>query len=224
MTISAFSFRRAIGAMCFMQVQRLRTSHCEVQIKFAKNIATNFPRVSLWLVTSPVAAAEGLKERLRALVRTAGSQRKLAEIIGTSDVAISGWMRGSIPTQKTLEKIAARTGVSIEWLRDGRGSGDTQLNGFRSRISVVSPDARSTDPAKIRYTPMICGTDEEGGMSEHPAAYSPGTTDLDHLSAATLSSMIEETGADPHLAPSERSRLIRACLAALMRKTKTAKT
>jgi SOS-response transcriptional repressor LexA len=80
----------------------------------------------------------GFKERLRKLIDVAGSQRRLAEVIGKTDGAIIGWLRDSAPYASTLRQIAETTGVSLAWLRDGEGDDDAEIEAFRRRMSTPS--------------------------------------------------------------------------------------
>jgi phage repressor protein C with HTH and peptisase S24 domain len=61
------------------------------------------------------------------MVHTAGSRRRLAAIIGIKDGTIIAWEGGSMPYQRTMRQIAEKTGIPIEWLREGRGDPDEAL-------------------------------------------------------------------------------------------------
>lgn len=74
-----------------------------------------------------------LPERIAILVEKAGGQRPLARILGVADGTIIGWLGGSEPYQRTLSQIAERTGVNIDWLRDGVG--EPALEDFSRRVA-----------------------------------------------------------------------------------------
>lgn len=83
------------------------------------------------------------KERLAELIKIAGSRRAAARLMGVSDVSIMAWLGGQLPLDSKLRTIAARIGVSEEWLRNGRGNADEQLAAFRAYYSgAPSPRAR----------------------------------------------------------------------------------
>lgn len=59
------------------------------------------------------------------------------------------WEAGSVPYERTMWQIAEKTGVSIEWLRDGRGSEREQLERFRQHVREL---AVKEDPAPYHVT------------------------------------------------------------------------
>lgn len=93
--------------------------------------------------------------RLEKLVGVAGSQRKLAELVGKTAPAVNGWLKGSIPYPLTLAKIAERTGVSLDWLTEGEGHEETELGNFRRLLESGGPAKRkieriAEDPGQYR--------------------------------------------------------------------------
>ena len=65
----------------------------------------------------------GLSERLQQRMEASGlTQRELAELVSVSQPIVSHWCSGRRqPKSGHLEKLAHALGVSVDWLRDGRG-------------------------------------------------------------------------------------------------------
>lgn len=49
------------------------------------------------------------------------TQDALAERVGVTGAAVSGWLKGTIPYPKTLNKICLALGVRRDWLLHGEG-------------------------------------------------------------------------------------------------------
>jgi phage repressor protein C with HTH and peptisase S24 domain len=62
-----------------------------------------------------------------------GNQKELARIGDLSDATLINWKRGLGVRPTRLADFAARTGVPLEWLRDGRGDPDEVLAPLRNR-------------------------------------------------------------------------------------------
>lgn len=86
--------------------------------------------------------------RLSSLVQ---SRREFARIIGFSDVTVMGWEGGSEPYDRNIREVAERTGVSFEWLKDGLGDDEEELNKardhFQSRAAGIRVYSMSDLPA-----------------------------------------------------------------------------
>ncbi len=62
------------------------------------------------------------------------------------------WEAGSVPYARTFRQIAERTGVSVEWLRDGIGDEESEL--AKVRISHESPLKGQESPdSSVREDP-----------------------------------------------------------------------
>lgn len=70
---------------------------------------------------------KGFPERVKLMIKLAGSQRALARMINVKDPTIIGWLGGAEPFESTLQKISKSTGISMEWLRDGAGDEEEEL-------------------------------------------------------------------------------------------------
>lgn len=94
------------------------------------------------------------QQRVMAMVDRAGGVKQLARMLGASDTAIHGWMRGTLPFDSTFDKISDWTPISIKWLRDGDGNGEEELAkigpdlnaecGARGRLRQALKDAKMT--------------------------------------------------------------------------------
>lgn len=100
-----------------------------------------------------------LTQRLVRLVNVAQSRRAFARFVGMSDVAVMGWEGGTVPYGRTLEQIADKTGVSLSWLKSGRGNEEDQLDKFRQRLSL--------------YEHRVTGGDEGMRIAEEPGMECP---------------------------------------------------
>jgi len=80
--------------------------------------------------------ASGFNERIKRLIGAAGSQRKLAELFGVSAPTITGWAAGSEPFDSTFQRIAERTGLSYEWLVDGKGDEKAEVAKITARAGM----------------------------------------------------------------------------------------
>ena len=76
-------------------------------------------------------STDRLPERVQSLVDALRSQRALARLVDVSDGTVIGWLEGAQPYPRTLKKIAERTGVTLGWLRDGKGDMSAQLDHLR---------------------------------------------------------------------------------------------
>lgn len=68
------------------------------------------------------------------LIDAAGGRKPLARRFGVTDSAIKSWLRGSRPVEGKLLTATKKSGVSLDWLKYGRGDTDDE-------ISKVSPHA-----------------------------------------------------------------------------------
>lgn len=77
---------------------------------------------------------DSLPGRIQKLVEILGSQRALARLADVRDGTVIGWLGGSQPYEKTLRKMADRLGVSIDWLRTGKGNEQHELQTVRETL------------------------------------------------------------------------------------------
>lgn len=75
-------------------------------------------------------------DRARLLAQTAGSQRKLAALVGVSPGTVTGWIGEARPYTSTLAEIAEKTGVSLDWLAHGDGNTEAELAAFKRRLAT----------------------------------------------------------------------------------------
>lgn len=78
-------------------------------------------------------------KRIKAMRDRVGSDRKLALIIGVSPSTVGNWLEGMTPGGKRMREIATRCGVSLEWIRDGKGNEAAELAGLDH---APAPNAR----------------------------------------------------------------------------------
>lgn len=76
--------------------------------------------------------APGFEHRIKTLVDLAGGQRALARMIGVRDGTIIGWLGGSQPYEKNLQKIAETLRIDPDWLIHGRG--DLDIDHLEPRV------------------------------------------------------------------------------------------
>jgi transcriptional regulator with XRE-family HTH domain len=99
--------------------------------------------------TATDAQRSGFAQRVLRLVEVCESRRAFARLIGQkSDRTVMLWEEGSVPFHDTLERIAERTGVTLEWLRDGTGDERKELQKFQEKFRN-NPDAESGSGARI---------------------------------------------------------------------------
>ncbi len=60
-----------------------------------------------------------LSERIKSLRLPNETQSEFAERLGTTQASISRYLNGRQPDRETLIKIAAKTGVTLDWLLTG---------------------------------------------------------------------------------------------------------
>ena len=80
-------------------------------------------------------------ERVKSMVDRVGSQRELARRIGVSGPTIIGWLGGSTPYESTFRKISEKLGVSLDWIREGRGDSTAELARMEAATADNSPRA-----------------------------------------------------------------------------------
>jgi hypothetical protein len=151
--------------------------------------------------------AEGLPERIEKLVHAAGSQRTLARILDVSDGTIIGWLDGVKPFPRNLEKIAERANVSLEWIRDGAGDEENEIERFRSQNLSGSLNVRGQPPSM--ECPMIASGSGPMAIVERTAM---------RLEAHAIASTISDVLRDPHVRPEERNATAKRLAAALLKK------
>lgn len=61
-------------------------------------------------------------DRIWSIIREVGTQSDLAEIIGTSQGTVGGWVnRGSFPSTEHLANLKEKLNININWLITGQG-------------------------------------------------------------------------------------------------------
>ena len=93
--------------------------------------------------------APGFEERIRLLMKLAGSQRALARAIGVVPGTISAWLAGSEPFVRTLHKIADTLGISREWLVAGEGEPPQAFNDEANRLNMKETPAEYGGPMNL---------------------------------------------------------------------------
>lgn len=71
--------------------------------------------------------AVSFSERIKLMLDHVGTVRSLAKVLGKPHTTVIKWIKGAEPYDKTKRELAARTGVSLEWLRGGGGSAKAEL-------------------------------------------------------------------------------------------------
>ena len=104
-------------------------------------------------------AEDGISGRITKLVEKLGSQADLARMVGVTPAAIHFWIAGSRPYEKNLRTIAERTGVSLEWLRDGKGDEKAEISALARRLkdgAIMDETADPHSPAsRLREVPPM---------------------------------------------------------------------
>ncbi len=157
-------------------------------------------------------AVDGLQNRLKSLVRIAGSARRFAEFM-EGDItapAESGWLRGSRPYDSNISMIAEKTGVSRGWILDGKGDEIKELNKFREVLS------RTVLPSVIDDSSETSRVSEDGVPYGAPEA-------LSSFSAATIRAAIQDIYQDKKLPQAARRRKAEPYLAELTRRASSQK-
>lgn len=84
-------------------------------------------------------------QRVRTAIEEAGlwaSQRKMATKLKVSPSTINNWLTGEkLPAHDTAIRLAARLGVSVEWLMTGSGP-MRHTESVDSRVDRLPPEAR----------------------------------------------------------------------------------
>jgi phage repressor protein C with HTH and peptisase S24 domain len=66
--------------------------------------------------------SQGLRDRLKLIVKEFGSNSAFARHIGVAETTIRRWLNGSVePKPHSLAGVAAAVNVSIDWLVEGKG-------------------------------------------------------------------------------------------------------
>lgn len=89
-----------------------------------------------------MAATEGLESRLKLLIKKAPSQAKLAKLGGIADGSLINWKRGAGYRESDLRNFAANIDVSPEWLIDGIGDEEVEVEKMKQRFAGSSPRDR----------------------------------------------------------------------------------
>jgi phage repressor protein C with HTH and peptisase S24 domain len=85
---------------------------------------------------------ETIGTRLEKLALIAGSRKTLARIADTPDSTLMNWERGLGMRESKFLEVARNLGVSAEWLRDGIGDEETELENFRLMLNPKIGGAR----------------------------------------------------------------------------------
>ncbi len=65
-----------------------------------------------------------------------GSNRQLALLADFTPNAVGKWLKGADPYEDTKRKIAQRTGVSLDWLRDGKGDAKEEIARMLEKAAI----------------------------------------------------------------------------------------
>lgn len=60
-------------------------------------------------------------DRIKLIVKEAGSQAALARRLGIAQQNVSNWVNGSLPQPRVAEEVARKLGVNVRWLIAGEG-------------------------------------------------------------------------------------------------------
>lgn len=90
-----------------------------------------------------------LAERIQSLRLPGETQAQFAERLNTTQASISRYLNGRQPDRETLIKIARQTGVSLDWLLTGNGSGpsagaDSELKDA-DRVRIITDQVRELE-------------------------------------------------------------------------------
>jgi len=113
-----------------------------------------------------VKRSEKIAARIDLLVEKFGGQKPLARLLGVSDAAIIAWRGGAEPLDRTLHEIAARTGIPLQWLRDGAGDTADALGALEKRVAE-SPRTHYGTPAFTPTEPMDPASPQCRRVIEH---------------------------------------------------------
>lgn len=100
-----------------------------------------------------------------------GSVREVGRRVGFSAATVLGWIRGATPYDSTILKIANRTGISIDWLRNHTGDTGAELaklNGARVTAPRTGEDG-SGDWANSAVRHIIAHGDDADQRSLYDA-------------------------------------------------------
>lgn len=118
-------------------------------------------------------AVSGFEKRITALIAAAPSQAELARVSKVTEGTVINWSRGLGYHESTLRKFAENTGVSIAWLRDGKGDQAFELERLKRRFGAAqdepSPRIREDEADMIRDNIKWIidhGSDEDRRMLE----------------------------------------------------------
>ncbi len=92
--------------------------------------------------------SQSFTRRVEALIKRARGVKPLARRLGVSDTAIHSWLDGTKPFDSTFQTVCDKSGISIEWLRDGTGDEEAEL---------AKVDLAALTPHRI-FTPAHAGT------------------------------------------------------------------
>jgi transcriptional regulator with XRE-family HTH domain len=156
-------------------------------------------------------------QRILRLVDAVGSRRGFARLIGNSDAAVMMWESGSNPYQKTMDRIAERTGVSLAWLRDGRGEDDKEVQKFRERLNIYG---ETVTESVVREEPSLTSEQMECPLHLPPA--NSAELALDHaagqMDSQSIASLIQKTVRDERIEKNDRYRMAKRLAALLVHK------
>lgn len=102
---------------------------------------------------------KGLGKRMEALIEAASSQKELARISKISEGTIINWTRDLGAHESTLRKFAANVGVAMEWLRDGEGDQDEQIESFLQTLQKKRLEGLSGARLALRSARLAAGFD-----------------------------------------------------------------
>lgn len=139
--------------------------------------------------------AETFAARIDRMVEKFGGQKPLARLLGVSDAAIIAWRGGQEPMPRTLAEIADRTGLAQDWLGEGRGDAEAEMERLAARLSE--------DPGTYRaHTSLV--TARENPHCQRIIEHLTQRMSTEHFTEAQCAIMRDTT-----ISPGEREHIVR---------------
>lgn len=101
-------------------------------------------------------ATETFADRLRRVIAERKiTQSRLADMLLVTPSAVSGWLRGAMPYDRTVALIAAKLGVSKNWLLTGAGALEARYEPFTDVLRRISERATLFEQVEGEYEHLI---------------------------------------------------------------------
>lgn len=94
-----------------------------------------------------------LAKRLSAVIAHLPTQAEAARLGGVTEGTLINWQRGLGFHDSTLARFAENLGVSVSWLRDGKGDEQEELGKFSRRIRESPLSTESDESSRVREDP-----------------------------------------------------------------------